>query len=112
MGTGDNELRNISQEEKSKSLGNSKDFPRVLLYQFVTFKIELFIVMFNVYNVLVREDEEKEKYNIENLIQFDKKVVKNGVRVEAVEPFNFWFGEQNQFAVLYINNIVFFKITC
>ncbi|CAB4023443.1 Hypothetical predicted protein, partial [Paramuricea clavata] len=44
--------------------------------------------MFNVYNVLVREDEEKEKYNIGNLIQFDKKVVKNGVRVE---PFKFWF---------------------
>ena len=110
MGTGDNELRNISQEESQKVWEILKIFH--VYYQFVTFKIELFIVMFNVYNVLVREDEEKEKYNIENLIQFDKKVVKNGVRVEAVEPFNFWFGEQNQFAVLYINNIVFFKITC
>ena len=40
--------------------------------------------MLNVYDITVREDKEKEKYNVENLIRFDK----NGL---AVHPFNLWF---------------------
>ena len=42
--------------------------------------------MFNVYNVLVPEDKEKEKYNLENLVRFGE----NGIRVD---PFKVWFGE-------------------
>ena len=48
----------------------------------------LLSAMFNVYNVTVQEDKEKEKlYNAENLIRFDK----NGLEVD---PFNLWFGER------------------
>jgi hypothetical protein len=44
--------------------------------------------MFSVYNVTIREEKEKGKYKLENLIRFDQ----NGVRVD---PFKLWFGERH-----------------
>ena len=60
-------------------------FDRFLVVVLKILKEKLFIVMFDVYHVVVREDEEKEKYNLENLIEFNTN--------RRVEPFKFWFGK-------------------
>ena len=47
----------------------------------------LFMVMFDVHHVLLREDKENEKYNLEKLIEF------NAGTNRRVKPFKTWFGK-------------------